>query len=188
MPWGVSKVSRIRHLSRKGAPTSTRGRNNPKMSRWTAKFVQISELGCFDLKYPSSYARFTLPNPMPRLAFDVVGGKSGRNHLTSRRHPIDIGWMARSAYIRVGWYNIVNPFTLAKPTASGHNRGIGSANVKRALVVLAFTGYGASCVVTNMLWFTPIWWAKLPVGPSFRTGSLLIQLLVPILHRPLKGN
>ena len=131
MPWGVSKVSRIRHLSRKGAPTSTRGRNNPKMSRWTAKFVQISELGCFDLKYPSSYDRLTLANPMPRLASDVVGGKSGQNHLTSRRHPIDIGWMARNVYIRVGWYNIVNPFTLAEPTASGHNRGIGSANVKR---------------------------------------------------------
>ena len=25
-----------------------------------------------------------------------------------------------------------NPFTLAEPTASGHNRGVGSANVKRA--------------------------------------------------------
>ena len=26
------------------------------------------------------YARFTLDDPMPRLASDVVGGKSGRNH------------------------------------------------------------------------------------------------------------
>ena len=42
--------------------------------------------------------------PISRLASDVVGGKSGRNHPTSRRHPIYIGRMARNAYIRVGWY------------------------------------------------------------------------------------
>ena len=41
---------------------------------------------------------------MPRMGSDVVGGKSGRNHPTSRRHPIHIGRMARNAYIRVGWY------------------------------------------------------------------------------------
>ena len=43
-------------------------------------------------------------DPISRLASDVVGGKSGRNHATSRRHPIHIGRMARNAYIRVGWY------------------------------------------------------------------------------------
>ena len=52
----------------------------------------------------TSYARFTIADPMPRLASDVVGGKLGRNHPTSRRHPIHIGRMARNAYIRVGWY------------------------------------------------------------------------------------
>ena len=51
-----------------------------------------------------SHARFTLADPMPWLASDVVRGKSKRNHLTSRRGPIDTGWMARNAYIRVGWY------------------------------------------------------------------------------------
>ena len=48
--------------------------------------------------------RFTLADPMPRLASDVVGGKSGRNRPTSRRDPIHIGRMARNVYIRVGWY------------------------------------------------------------------------------------
>ena len=48
--------------------------------------------------------RFTLADPMPRLASDVVGDKSGRNHPTSRRDPIHIGRMARNAFIRVGWY------------------------------------------------------------------------------------
>ena len=54
----------------------------------------------------SANARFTLADPMPRLASgsDVVGGKSGRNHPTSRRDPIQIGRMARNAYIPVGWY------------------------------------------------------------------------------------
>ena len=104
--------------------------------------------------------------PISRLASDVVGGKSGRNHATSRRHPIHIGRMVRNAYIRVGWYEDYSllgtvkesyllqllvalytfagmrilgpapgtryPFTLAEPTASGHNRGVGSANVKPA--------------------------------------------------------
>ena len=126
------------------------------------------------------YARFTLADPMPRLGSDVIGGNSGRNHPTSRRHTIHIGRMARNVSIRVGWYEGVvqycttpwlvgwksliyynsqlrctrfapdrpaasgnikhvdgrfrvgRPFTLAEPTASGHNRGIGSANVKRA--------------------------------------------------------
>ena len=50
------------------------------------------------------YARFTLADPMPRLASSAVGGKSGRSHPTSRRDPIHIGRMARNAYIRVGWY------------------------------------------------------------------------------------
>ena len=30
-------------------------------------------------------------------------------------------------------FRVGNPLTLAEPTASGHNRGVGSANVKRAL-------------------------------------------------------
>ena len=33
---------------------------------------------------------------MPRLGSDVVGGNSGRNHPTSRRHTIHIGRMARN--------------------------------------------------------------------------------------------
>ena len=32
-----------------------------------------------------------------------------------------------------GRFRVGRPFTLAEPTASGHDRGIGSANVKRAL-------------------------------------------------------
>ena len=51
-----------------------------------------------------TYARFTLADPMPRLASNVVGGKSGRNHPMSRWDPIHIGRMERNAYIRVGWY------------------------------------------------------------------------------------
>ena len=53
-------------------------------------------------------ARFTLADPMPRLGSDVVGGNSGRNHPTSRRHTIHIGRMARN--VSVGTresYNIV---------------------------------------------------------------------------------
>ena len=50
-------------------------------------------------------ARFTLADPTPRLASDVVGGKSGQSYLTSRRDPIHIGRMAHNAYIRVGWYS-----------------------------------------------------------------------------------
>ena len=50
------------------------------------------------------YARFAFADPMPRLASDVVGGKSGRNHPTSRRDPIHILAEWRDAYIRVGWY------------------------------------------------------------------------------------
>ena len=49
-------------------------------------------------------ARFTLADPMHRLGSDVVGGNSGRNHPTSRRHTIHIGRMARNVSIRVGWY------------------------------------------------------------------------------------
>ena len=40
----------------------------------------------------SHNARFTLADPMPRLGSDVVGGNSGRNHPTSRRHTIRVGW------------------------------------------------------------------------------------------------
>ena len=67
---------------------------------WEVLTPQFSDSYCLDL----SHARFTLADPMPRLASDVVGGKSGRNHPTSCRHPIHIGRMARNAYIRVGWY------------------------------------------------------------------------------------
>ena len=109
-------------------------------------------------------ARFTLANPMPRLASDVVGGKSGRNHPTSRRDLIQIGRMARNAYIRGGWYGegVLFITTLScvvhvrlpigrrppdeAPTAdsgsgthshwpSRQHRGVGSANVKRTLRV-----------------------------------------------------
>ena len=52
-------------------------------------------------------ARFTLADLMPRLGSDVVGGNSGQNHPTSRRHTIHIGRMARNVSIRVGWYEEV---------------------------------------------------------------------------------
>ena len=61
----------------------------------------------------ASNARFTLADPMPRLGSDVVGGNSGRNHPTSRRHTIHIGRMARNVpcpFASVGTresYNIV---------------------------------------------------------------------------------
>ena len=54
---------------------------------------------------PTRNAHFTLADPTPRLASDVVGGKSGQNHPTSHRYPIHIGRMARNAYIRAGWYS-----------------------------------------------------------------------------------
>ena len=54
-----------------------------------------------------SNTRFTLADPMPRLGSDVVGGNSGRNHPTSRRHTIHIGRMARNVSIRVAWYERV---------------------------------------------------------------------------------
>ena len=59
------------------------------------------------LRRLASDARFTLADPMPRLGSDVVGGNSGRNHQTSRRHTIHIGRMARNVSIRVGWYERV---------------------------------------------------------------------------------
>ena len=40
------------------------------------------------------------------FASDVVGGKSGQSHLMSRQDPVNIGQMARNAYIRVGWYGV----------------------------------------------------------------------------------
>ena len=43
---------------------------------------------------------------------DVVGGKSGRNHPTSRRDPIHIGRMARNAYICVDWYMVPGSSTI----------------------------------------------------------------------------
>ena len=53
-------------------------------------------------------ARFTLADPMPRLGSDVVGGNSGRNHPTSRRHTIHIGRVARNASVGTREsYNIV---------------------------------------------------------------------------------
>ena len=58
-------------------------------------------------QFRCNYARFTLADPMPRLGSDVVGGNSGRNHPTSRRHTIHIGRMARNVSIRVGWYERV---------------------------------------------------------------------------------
>ena len=39
------------------------------------------------------------------------------------------------------------PFTLAEPTASGHNRGIGSANVKRALLTRVLSKFADVCGV-----------------------------------------
>ena len=127
----------------------------------------------------------------PRLASDVVGGKSGQNHPTSRRDPFTLAeWHTMRTIASVGtvsvrrrsidllqlpvkdscivhvrlligrrhrailymfnigrrlpdgllmvsrWgdsrFRVGNPFTLAKPTASGYNRGVGSANVKQA--------------------------------------------------------
>ena len=55
-----------------------------------------------------SYARFTLADPMPRLGSDAVGGNSGRNHPTSRRHTIHIGRVACNASVGTREsYNIV---------------------------------------------------------------------------------
>ena len=53
------------------------------------------------------YVRFTLADPTPQLASDVlrvVGGKSGQNLPMSRWDPTHIGQMVHNAYIRVGWY------------------------------------------------------------------------------------
>ena len=45
-----------------------------------------------------------ISQPMPQLASDVDGGKSGQNHPTSHQNPIHISRMACNAYLRVGWY------------------------------------------------------------------------------------
>ena len=45
-------------------------------------------------------AHFTLADLTPRMASDVVGGKSGRNHPTSRRDAIHIGQK-----VCIGWYS-----------------------------------------------------------------------------------
>ena len=53
-------------------------------------------------------ARFTLADPMPRLGSDAIGGNSGRNHPTSRRHTIHIGRVACNASVGTREsYNIV---------------------------------------------------------------------------------
>ena len=72
---------------------------------WAEKNVLLPGCTC---ARRACYARFTLADPMPRLGSDVVGGNSGRNHPTSRRHTIHIGRMARN--VSVGTresYNIV---------------------------------------------------------------------------------
>ena len=56
------------------------------------------------------YAGFTLADPRPKLAYDVVEGKSGRNHPTSHQNPIHIGGMARNAYVGVSWNEGVVPY------------------------------------------------------------------------------
>ena len=57
---------------------------------------------------PAGNARFTLADPMPRLGSDAVGGNSGRNHPTSRRHTIHIGRVACNASVGTREsYNIV---------------------------------------------------------------------------------
>ena len=78
------------------------------------KFVHVGVKRTLQYLTYCPYARFTLADPMPRLGSDVVGGNSGRNHPTSRRHTIHIGRVARNAsvgtresYIIVrlpGWY------------------------------------------------------------------------------------
>ena len=84
----------------------------------------------------SCYARFTLANPTPRLASDVVGGKSGQNHPTLRRDPIHIGRTARNAYICVGWYGegilfITTPCERQLHcTRSAPDRLVASGNIK----------------------------------------------------------
>ena len=159
----------------------------------------------------STNARFTLADPMPRLGSDAVGGNSGRNHPTSRRHTIHIGRGACNASVGTresynivrlpGWYGervlfittlscvvhvrlpigrrrraikhclilpddlpsasrwgpdgrfrVGRPFTLAEPTASGHNRGIGSANVKRASKRATWTAYHYFVLVVIQIW------------------------------------
>ena len=49
-----------------------------------------------------TYARFTLADPTPQSASDVVGAKSGHSYPTPRRDRIHICRMTRIAYIRIG--------------------------------------------------------------------------------------
>ena len=54
-----------------------------------------------------SYARFTLADPTPRLASDVVGGKSGQNLPTSRRDPFTLAeWRTMRTFVAVGTVNV----------------------------------------------------------------------------------
>ena len=81
-----------------------------KFPQISAPSTNLSRISCERTSSPSLFsswtvnARFTLADPTPRLASDVVGGKSGQNLPTSCRDPIHIGQMSHNAYIRVGWY------------------------------------------------------------------------------------
>ena len=83
-----------------------------------------------------SYARFTLADPTPRLASDVVGGKSGQSHPKSCQDPIHICRMARNAYLRVSWYGegvlfITTPSERQlQCTCSAPDRPTASGNIK----------------------------------------------------------
>ena len=89
------------------------GRKTP-LQEYNWWYMCAKKLGIIlELKKHLCYARFTLVDPMPWLASDVVGGKSGWNHPTSRRDPIYIGrmqWRAMRTFASVGArgsYNIV---------------------------------------------------------------------------------
>ena len=82
-----------------------------RYARPTSVVATVQDLyysGLFDThELPTCHARFTVADLMPRLASDVVGGKSGRNHPTSRRHPIqkpsnikDFDHQIRKKYVR----------------------------------------------------------------------------------------
>ena len=80
------------------------GKHMYVLTRFTCQFATLHSSRISS----RSYARFTLADPMPRLGSDAVGGNSGRNHPTSRRHTIHIGRVACNASVGTREsYNIV---------------------------------------------------------------------------------
>ena len=89
---------------------------NPKVHRveqhhiifCSVRFTRVQYYLCYGRAMNLSNARFTLADPMLQLGSDAVGGNSGRNHPTSRRHTIHIGRVACNASVGTREsYNIV---------------------------------------------------------------------------------